>query len=65
MSQGLKEQEQSPTDLLVLEDNRPLTSQIMQISFEFGKAMAAMDPAQSWAVSHSTPGPPARCITSE
>jgi hypothetical protein len=33
-----------PADLLFIEDNRAITTNIVPLSFEFGKAMAVIDP---------------------
>jgi hypothetical protein len=48
-----------PADLLFLEDNRPTISEIVRLSFEFGKAAAAIVPAQTSnsATSASEPSP--------
>jgi hypothetical protein len=49
-----------PADLLFLEDNRPITTEIVRLSFEFGKAVAAMDaPENSLDPSAAAPGAPA------
>jgi len=47
-----------PADLLFLEDNRPITTEIVRLSFEFGKALAAIDPADNPSVPPSTPNSP-------
>ena len=44
-----------PADLLFLEDNRLVTTEIVRLSFEFGKAMAAIAPPENPLDSQSTP----------
>ena len=48
-----------PVALLFLEDNRSVTTEIVRLSFEFGKAVAAIDPGENSSNPPSTPGPPA------
>lgn len=45
-----------PADLFFLEDNRPTATEIVRLSFQFGKAVAALDPPRS-APGHQEPGP--------
>ena len=47
-----------PADLLFLESNRSITTEIVRLSFEFGKAVAAIDPAENPS-DPPTAGPPA------
>jgi len=49
-----------PADLLFLEDNRPIATEIVRRSFDFGKALAGIDPPQN-SLDHpeSAPGDPA------
>jgi len=47
-----------PADLLFLENNRSITTEIVRLSFEFGKAVAAIDPPQNSPDPGSTPDPP-------
>ena len=35
--------------MLFLETNRPIATEIVRISFEFGKAVAAIDGQENWA----------------
>ena len=37
----------APADLLFIEDNRSITTNVVRLSFDFGKAMAAIDPPPS------------------
>lgn len=49
-----------PADLLFLEDNRPITTEVVRLSFEFGKAVAAIEASQDPAgQAQSKPAPPA------
>jgi len=48
-----------PADLLFIEDNRSITTNIVRLSFEFGKAMAAIDPPQNSPEPGTTAEPPA------
>jgi hypothetical protein len=47
-----------PADLLFLEDNRSITTEIVRLSFEFGKAVAVIH-AENLSDSQSRPDPPA------
>jgi hypothetical protein len=48
-----------PTDLLFIEDNRAITTNIVRLSFEFGKAMALIDPPPNSPEPGTTGGPAA------
>jgi hypothetical protein len=48
-----------PADLLFIEDNRSITANIVHLSFEFGKAMAVIDPPPNSAEPGTTRDPPA------
>ncbi|HXJ89787.1 MAG TPA: hypothetical protein VMS18_23435 [Candidatus Binatia bacterium] len=47
-----------PADLLFLEDNGPIAREIVKLSFEFGKAVAAFAPPQDSPDAISAPTPP-------
>jgi len=47
-----------PADLLFLEDNGPIAKEIVKLSFEFGKAVAAFAPSQDSPDAISAPTPP-------
>ena len=47
----------TPADLLFLEDNRSITTEIVRLSFEFGKVAAAIDPADNPAEAAFTLAP--------
>ena len=47
-----------PADLLFTEDNRSITTNIVRLSFEFGKAMAVIDPLPNSPEPGTTPDPP-------
>jgi hypothetical protein len=48
-----------PADLLFIEDNRLITTNIVRLSFEFGKAMAVIDPPPNSPDPGTTRDPPA------
>jgi len=48
-----------PADLLFIEDNRAITTNIVRLSFEFGKAMAVIDPLPNSPEPGTTRDPPA------
>src|SRR4029077_15829855 len=48
-----------PADLLFIEDNRAITTNIVRLSFEFGKAMAVIDPLPNSPEPGTTHDPPA------
>ena len=43
-----------PADLLFLEDNRPITAEVARLAFQFGKAVAAIEPAEKASLSASS-----------
>lgn len=43
-----------PVDLLFLEDNRPITTEVARLAFQFGKAVAAIEPAEKTSLSASS-----------
>ena len=49
----------APADLLFIEDNRSITTDIVRFSFEFGKAMAVIDPPPNSPERGTTRDPPA------
>jgi hypothetical protein len=51
--------EAKPADLLFIEDNRSITTNIVRLSFEFGKAMAVIDPSPNSPKPGTTPDSPA------
>src|SRR5260370_32584321 len=48
-----------PADLLFIEDNRSITTNIVRLSFEFGKAMAVIDPPPNSPEPGTIPDPSA------
>src|SRR5512133_1690939 len=48
-----------PVDLLFIEDNRSITTDIVRLSFEFGRAMAVIYPSPSSSEPVATPDSPA------
>jgi hypothetical protein len=48
-----------PADFLFIEDNRSISTNIVRLSFEFGRAMAVIDPRQNSPEPGTTPDPPA------
>lgn len=47
----------APADLLFIEDNRSIATSIVQLSFEFGKAMAVIDPPRDSPTPETTREP--------
>jgi hypothetical protein len=45
----------TPADLLFIEDNRAIATNIVRLSFEFGKAMVVIDPPQNSPEPETTP----------
>ena len=43
-----------PADLLFLEDNRPITAEVARLAFQYGKAVAAIEPAEKASLSASS-----------